>query len=53
MPPFHKLDFETVKDPFWLLLQSVLDKIPQPEPVYVLGDFNVRLQGRKKSEQEV
>ena len=51
--PHDKLDFETVKDPFWLLLQSVLDKIAQPEPVYVLGDFYVRLQGRKKSEQKV
>ena len=51
--PHDKLDFETVKAPFWLLLQEVLDKIPQPEPVYVLGDWNVRLQGRKANEQDV
>ena len=50
--PHDKLDFETVKEPFWLLLQEVLDQIPQPEPVYVLGDFNVRLQGRKPADQE-
>ena len=51
--PHDKLDYESVKEPFWLLLQSVLDKIPQPEPVYILGDLNVRLQGRKPAEQHV
>ena len=51
--PHDKLDFETVKAPFWLLLQDVLDKIPQPEPVYILGDWNVRLQGRKSNEKDV
>ena len=51
--PHDKLDFETVKAPFWLLLQEVLDKISQPEPVYILGDWNIRLQGRKANEQDV
>ena len=51
--PHDKLDFETVKAPFWLLLQEILDKIPQPEPVYILGDWNVRLQGRKTYETGV
>ena len=50
--PHDKLDFETVKEPFWLLLQEVLDHIPQPEPVYILGDLNVRLQGRKPTEHD-
>ena len=50
--PHDKLDFETVKEPFWLLLQEVLDQIPQPEPVYILGDLNVRLQGRKPADQD-
>ena len=48
--PHDKLDFETVKTPFWLLLQSIVDKIPQPEPIFILGDWNVRLQGRKLGE---
>ena len=54
--PHDKLEYDTVKEAFWLLLQAVLDKSPLPELVYILyilGDFNVRLQSRKKSEHEV
>ena len=42
--PHSGLDFETVREPFWTRLEEVVEKIPQPEPVYVTGDFNVRFQ---------
>ena len=48
--PHDKLDYETVKLPFWQQLQSSVDSIPQPEPVFIIGDWNVRLQGRKPDE---
>ena len=48
--PHDKLDYETVKLPFWQQLQSIVDSIPQPEPVFIIGDWNVRLQGRKQDE---
>ena len=48
--PHDKLDYETVKLPFWQHLQSIVDFIPQPEPIYIIGDWNVRLQGRKPDE---
>ena len=48
--PHDKLDYETVKLPFWQQLQSIVDSIPQPEPVFIIGDWNVRLQGRKPDE---
>ena len=51
--PHNKRDVETSKLPFWDKLDSVLHKIPQPEPVYVIGDFNVRLQGRKPDEHHM
>ena len=31
---------------------DILTTIPQPEPVYVVGDYNVRLQGRFSAEQD-
>ena len=51
--PHNKRDVETSKLPFWDKLDSVLHKIPQPEPVYIIGDFNVRLQGRKPDEHHM
>ena len=44
---------DDVKDQFWNQLEQILQTTPQPEPIYVLGDFNVRLQGRSHKEQEV
>ena len=48
--PHNGLDFETKRLPFWDLLEDYLGKLPQPEPWYVIGDFNVRLQGRSSHE---
>ena len=42
--PHSGLDFEAIREPFWTRLEEVVEKIPQPEPVYVTGDFNVRFQ---------
>ena len=51
---FHnKHDVELVKQPFWHKLESIINKIPLPETVYVLGDFNVKLQGRHEDEHSV
>ena len=51
--PHNKLDFEKVKFPFWETLASITSRIPLPEPTYILGDFNVRLQGRRTGEQHI
>ena len=51
--PHNKHDADQVKRPFWQTLDNVLKQIPLPEPVYVLGDFNVRLQGRRKGEEHI
>ena len=51
--PHNKLDFEKVKFPFWETLASITSRIPLPEPIYILGDFNVRLQGRKAGERHI
>ena len=48
--PHNKHDLEQVKLPFWNKLEHVLCRIPLPEPFFVLGDFNVRLQGRHRDE---
>ena len=37
---------EEMRRPFWDQLNSVLSSFPQPEPYFVMGDLNVRLQGR-------
>ena len=42
--PHSGLDFETIREPFWSTLEDTIEKIPQPEPLYVTGDFNVRFQ---------
>ena len=48
--PHSKLDFDTVREPFWEQLETHVNKIPQPEPVYVTGDFNVRFQATHKND---
>ena len=50
--PHDKSEVEVKKTPFWDQLVEVLDSIPGPEPFYVIGDFNVRLQGRGKEETD-
>ena len=51
--PRNKHDLELVKHPFWNTLETIIAKLPLPEPVYVLGDLNVRLQGRKPDETPI
>ena len=48
--PHNKHELDAVKLPFWNTLETIIAKLPLPEPVYVLGDLNVRLQGRKPDE---
>ena len=50
--PHNKMDVDLYKVPFWDQLEDAFSKIPLPEPTYVLGDFNVRLQGRASTEKE-
>ena len=51
--PHDKHDYSSIKLPFWQQLQEIVSSIPLPESVYVLGDFNVRLQGRKTGEYQI
>ena len=51
--PHDKLDFESKKQPFWHKLQDIVSAIPSPEPYYLIGDFNVRLQGRLSTEHSI
>ena len=50
--PHDKSEVEIKKTPFWDRLLEVVSTIPGPEPYYVVGDFNVRLQGRKSDETD-
>ena len=50
--PHNKMDVDLFKIPFWDQLEDAFSKIPLPEPAYVIGDFNVRLQGRASTEKE-
>ena len=51
--PHDKSEVEVRKLPFWDKLLEVISRIPGPEPFYVLGDFNVRLQGRGTEEKDI
>ena len=51
--PHSSLDFETDREPFWDTLEAHLSTIPQPEPVYVTGDFNVRFQAQHRNDEGV
>ena len=46
--PHSGLDFEEVRDPYWESLEAQLEVIPQPEPVYITGDMNVRFQAKHR-----
>ena len=48
--PHNKHDLEIVKTPFWEHLKNIIARLPRPEPVFIIGDFNVRLQGRRQDE---
>ena len=45
--PHSGHDLEQVRQPFWDSLDEYLTTIPQPEPVYLTGDFNVRFQAQR------
>ena len=51
--PHSGLDLDTSRQPFWTSLENHLSTIPQPEPVYVVGDFNVRFQGTHSTDMGV
>ena len=51
--PHSGHDLDTVREPFWEDLENHLSTIPQPEPVYLTGDFNVRFQARHKNDEGV
>ena len=51
--PHSGLDFEQVRQPFWEQLEDHIAAIPQPEPVYVVGDCNVRFQATHKHDNGV
>ena len=48
--PHSGLDLEETRAPFWDQLETQLSNIPQPEPVYVTGDFNVRFRAAHKND---
>ena len=51
--PHSGHDYDTVREPFWSQLESHIEKVPHPEPVYVTGDFNVRFQAQHHKDQGV
>ena len=51
--PHSGHDLEEVRQPFWGQIEEHVTKIPQPEPVYITGDFNVRFQGRHPNDEGV
>ena len=51
--PHSGLDLEDERIPFWDVLEDHISKIPQPEPVYITGDFNVRFQARHRYDEGV
>ena len=51
--PHSGLDFDSIREPSWDQLEAQLCKIPQPEPVYVTGDFNVRFQAQHRNDEGV
>ena len=51
--PHSKHDHDAVRQPFWDSLEEYVNKIPQPEPVYITGDFNVRFQAQHGNDHGV
>ena len=51
--PHSGLDHDSVREPFWDRLESYVEKIPHPEPVYLTGDFNVSFQAQHKNDMGV
>ena len=51
--PHDKLDYESTKVPFSDTLENYFSATPLPEPSYIIGDLNVRLQGRSSQEHNL
>ena len=51
--PHTGRDFEVDRRPFWDQLEEHVSRIPQPEPIYLTGDMNVRFQGKRKNDEGV
>ena len=51
--PHSGLDHDTIRQPFWEELEEYVSKLPQPEPIYITGDFNVRFQAQHPNDQGV
>ena len=51
--PHSGLDLEYDRIPFWDKLEEHVAKIPQPEPVYITGDFNVSFQASHRNDHGV
>ena len=51
--PHSGHDYETTRQPFWQQLEEHVSKIPQPEPVYLVGDFTVRFQAQHANDHGV
>ena len=51
--PHSKRDLEVDRQPFWDSLEEHVSKIPHPEPVYLTGDCNVRVQAQHKNDEGV
>ena len=51
--PHSGLDLDSIRQPFWDTLEEYVERIPQPEPLYVTGDFNVRFQAAHPKDKGV
>ena len=51
--PHSGLDLDSDRAPFWDHLEDHISRIPQPEPVFVTGDFNVRFQASHRNDEGV
>ena len=50
--PHDRTEVEQQKLSFWDKLSEIVSHIPIPEQYFILGDFNVRVQGRFQTEQD-
>ena len=51
--PHSGLDHDEIRYPFWDTLHDHIAQLPDPEPVYITGDFNVRFQAQHPRDQGV
>ena len=51
--PHSGLELDSERVPVWDTLEDHIAGIPQPEPVYITGDFNVRFQATHRNDEGV